>query len=393
MNLRFAARSRPRRSIPGYAAFRVLCLLLLAAGPLGFSPPALAACPDDVDCDGVPDASDNCPFDANSDQRDNDGDGAGDVCDDDDDNDGFPDLVDNCDLVPNPGQEDEDGDFLGDACDPCPGDPINDPDGDQLCGNVDNCPYHRNSDQGDTDADGEGDPCDLDDGLIWVNLLDPNRVWWQRDPWYLDSFQLYRGDLDVLRATGVYVQDPALVPLASRRCEILSDRAVEPDIPPLGKVAFYVVAGSFGGIERSLGQDGEGTDRPNPDPCIVCDRPHQALIIDSDSGVSQEQYRVIDNEQEWCALLPAHCGSSAMNFTTHVALVAALGSRGSPCDEVSIVCVDDADAPPDIHFRVLTTTPAGCTCPAVVSTPIYVARLPRPAGNATNTKTTQPLCP
>jgi hypothetical protein len=46
----------------------------------------------DVDRDGVPDAQDNCPNDANPLQKNNDGDTEGDVCDDDDDNDGLTDV-------------------------------------------------------------------------------------------------------------------------------------------------------------------------------------------------------------------------------------------------------------------------------------------------------------
>src|SRR5262249_51204358 len=45
--------------------------------------PALA-CAGDADCDGVDDASDNCPADANPDQADRDRDGTGDACDLDD---------------------------------------------------------------------------------------------------------------------------------------------------------------------------------------------------------------------------------------------------------------------------------------------------------------------
>lgn len=53
---------------------------------------------------GVPNHNDNCPKKANSDQRDTDGDGLGDVCD-------------NCPRVANPSQQDSDNDLTGDACD------------------------------------------------------------------------------------------------------------------------------------------------------------------------------------------------------------------------------------------------------------------------------------
>jgi hypothetical protein len=77
-------------------------------------------CETDGDGDGVIDACDNCPLDANADQANNDGDNWGDVCDDDDDNDTILDVGDNCPLDANPGQDDADGDGVGDACDACP---------------------------------------------------------------------------------------------------------------------------------------------------------------------------------------------------------------------------------------------------------------------------------
>jgi hypothetical protein len=58
----------------------------------------------DVDGDGVPDPSDNCPALANPGQADLDPDGRGDACD-------------NCPSVANPTQDDANGDGVGDACD------------------------------------------------------------------------------------------------------------------------------------------------------------------------------------------------------------------------------------------------------------------------------------
>ncbi|MDB4324873.1 S8 family serine peptidase [bacterium] len=62
---------------------------------------------DDLDADGVPNASDNCLQTANPDQDDRDGDGLGDVCD------VCPGRVD-------PAQRDSDGDGLGNRCDCAP---------------------------------------------------------------------------------------------------------------------------------------------------------------------------------------------------------------------------------------------------------------------------------
>jgi hypothetical protein len=97
----------------------------------------------DEDGDGVPAAQDNCPdhFNAirpmdNGKQPDTDGDGDGDVCDpcpfdadttactsvnpDDIDSDGVLNASDNCPSAPNGDQADGDNDDIGDACDACP---------------------------------------------------------------------------------------------------------------------------------------------------------------------------------------------------------------------------------------------------------------------------------
>ena len=68
---------------------------------------------DDVDRDGVLDASDNCPNDFNPDQFDLDADEVGDACDSDIDGDEIANGSDNCPAVPNSGQEDLDDDGIG----------------------------------------------------------------------------------------------------------------------------------------------------------------------------------------------------------------------------------------------------------------------------------------
>jgi len=79
----------------------------------------------DNDSDSIPDRFDNCPFDANADQNDLDGDSIGDVCDVDIDGDNVNDGIDNCPVTANPDQADFESDGIGDVCD-------NDLDGDGL---------------------------------------------------------------------------------------------------------------------------------------------------------------------------------------------------------------------------------------------------------------------
>ncbi len=131
----------------------------------------------DEDGDGIADADDNCPSVANEDQTDTDGDNAGDACDSDDDNDGTPDNADafpldpnesadsdgdnigdngdNCPFAANPEQENLDGDNDGDACD-------SDIDGDGVDNDVDAFPEDANESV-DTDGDGIGNNADTDD--------------------------------------------------------------------------------------------------------------------------------------------------------------------------------------------------------------------------------------
>jgi hypothetical protein len=136
----------------------------------------------DVDGDGIWSHIDNCPDVANADQADTDGDGEGDSCDGDDDSDGVPDAEDDFPLdaeesvdtdddgMGDNADTDDDEDGVPDIGDAFPLDPDESSDGDTdgVGDNADNCVEQANLDQLDTDNDGQGDVCDSDadnDGL------------------------------------------------------------------------------------------------------------------------------------------------------------------------------------------------------------------------------------
>ncbi len=122
--------------------------------------------PTDTDGDGVADATDNCPNDANTNQLDNDNDGQGNVCDatpdgpvvTDTDGDGVADSADNCPNDANANQLDSDSDGTGDVCDATPNGP--DSDGDGVADADDNCPNIANADQADDNNNGIGNVCE-----------------------------------------------------------------------------------------------------------------------------------------------------------------------------------------------------------------------------------------
>jgi len=129
----------------------------------------------------------------------------------------------------------------------------------------DNCPVW-NPTQSDFDLDGQGDRCDLDDGLIhslWsaAQILD-----WQAEAGH-DAWNVYLGDLDVLRQTGVYTQAPGSNPLAWRACGLTAAWYADATAPPAGQVRFYLISGVSAGVEGSLGRDSAGVERVNSNPC------------------------------------------------------------------------------------------------------------------------------
>ncbi len=160
--------------------------------------------------------------------------------------DGVPDLHDNCALVQNPGQEDGDGDGVGHACD--------------------NCPYDANASQSDVDGDGVGDACDASDGLILQFAPDRRHLAWSPEGGFT-SWNVYRGDLDTLRTTGSYTQPPGSNALAERRCDVSTNWIDDLSDPPANATQFSLITGVANGVEGGLGEDGQGIERPNANPC------------------------------------------------------------------------------------------------------------------------------
>jgi hypothetical protein len=157
-------------------------------------------------------------------------------------------IDDNCD-----GQVDEDAAGV-------------DSDGDEIQNACDNCVLDYNPAQSDFNADFEGDACDLDDGLIFVFFNDPAQVEWQQESGY-DTWNSYKGDLGVLRITGVYSQLPGSNDLVRQDCGLLSPFVDDAVAPNPGTAAFFMTTGMDGGSESSLGQDSAGNERPNENPC------------------------------------------------------------------------------------------------------------------------------
>lgn len=140
-----------------------------------------------------------------------------------------------------------------------------DADLDGVAGACDNCPTVSNPSQHDADADLQGDECDLDDGLVlFTEVADP-RVSWQADPAY-GSYNLYRGALAVLRATGEYTQEPGSNPYAGRFCGLTETFQDDALTPAVGEAFHWLVAGVGAGGEEPLG-NGAGVVRPNDHPC------------------------------------------------------------------------------------------------------------------------------
>jgi hypothetical protein len=130
----------------------------------------------------------------------------------------------------------------------------------------DNCVEVYNPAQGDFDSDGEGDLCDVDDGMIYLVTTATDFLGWQEEAGFL-SWNVYRGDLVVLRDTAIYTQEPGSNDLAWRWCGLPDPEVGDADPLPEAAVAFYLISGETGSGEGSLGQDWLGSERFNDNPC------------------------------------------------------------------------------------------------------------------------------
>jgi hypothetical protein len=184
-----------------------------------------------------------------------------------------PELCDgrdnDCDDVVPPDEVDADGDGVLNCADNCPGTSNAsqvDADTDGLGDDCDNCVFVFNPQQSDFDGDSQGDLCDTDDGRITLFFFNPDRLDWDPETGF-DFWNSYRGDLDVLRTTGVYTQQPGSNSLALRACGLIDPYMDDPIPPAAGSAAFFLTTLVSGGIENSLGTDSAGLPRPNDNPC------------------------------------------------------------------------------------------------------------------------------
>jgi len=140
-----------------------------------------------------------------------------------------------------------------------------DADGDLIHDLCDNCRFFADTAQSDFDDDGDGDACDLNDGLIFEWRDDKASVSWQAEQGPT-SWNVYVGDLDVLKATGEYTQTPGSNPLADRTCGAIATVANETGLPAPGEASFSLITGVTGGVEGPLGPSSSGP-RANANPC------------------------------------------------------------------------------------------------------------------------------
>ncbi len=105
-------------------------------------------------------------------------------------------------------------------------------------------------------------------GEIRVRFDEPALVRWEDEP-AGGPWNLYRGALAHLAASGVYTQEPGSHPLAGRLCGLVEPAGDAGPDPDPGDASFLLVAAAATATsaEGGLGSDGAGAPRPNATPC------------------------------------------------------------------------------------------------------------------------------
>ena len=106
----------------------------------------------------------------------------------------------------------------------------------------------------------------MDDGVLSLRFTTGVDLVWDAETGH-EAWNVYRGDLSVLRATGTYTQVPGSNPLAAMFCGLASPSVSDPVVPAMGAAAHYLATGVSGGVEGGLGTDSDGAARPNDNPC------------------------------------------------------------------------------------------------------------------------------
>ncbi len=95
---------------------------------------------------------------------------------------------------------------------------------------------------------------------------DGNFVEWHEETGFA-QWNAYRGDLALLKSSGIYTQDAGAVPLATQLCGLGTPIADAGPALLAGEAVFFLVTGMAGLTESDLGTDSLGALRPNDNPC------------------------------------------------------------------------------------------------------------------------------
>jgi len=81
------------------------------------------------------------------------------------------------------------------------------------------------------------------------------------------AFNLYRGDLSVLRSSGLYTQPVGQGPEVSQFCQITGTAHTDAYQPQSGEIVFYLATAMSAAGEGVLGVDSSGAVRPHANSC------------------------------------------------------------------------------------------------------------------------------